>query len=109
MSQAKVDKYKKEKANRKKAMAKEKLKKKIYVIIGAVVALAFVAWIGFSVYNDYIKEDEELSALLESYDVEISSESGEASSDEQSSDAEESSDAENSSDADDSSDTEDNE
>lgn len=73
MSQEKVDKYKKEKANRKKAMAKEKFKKRLYVIIGALIGVAFLGWIGFSVYNDFIKEQEteatmsaeEYSELLE--------------------------------------------
>ena len=56
MSQEKVDRYKQEKANRKKNIAKEKRKKKIYVLLGALVGAAFVAWIGFSVYKDYIEE-----------------------------------------------------
>ena len=52
MSQEKVDKYKQEKANRKKTMAKEKLKKKLYILLGAVITAAFVGWIGWSVYAE---------------------------------------------------------
>jgi hypothetical protein len=53
MSQAKVDQYKKEKANRKKTMAKEKLKRRIWAVVGGLVALAIVAWAGMSGYNYY--------------------------------------------------------
>ena len=52
MSQEKVDKYKQEKANRKKTMDKEKLKKRLYILLGAVITAAFVAWIGWSVYTE---------------------------------------------------------
>jgi hypothetical protein len=53
MSQAKVDQYKKEKANRKKIMAKERMKRRIWAAVGCVVALAIVAWAGMSGYNYY--------------------------------------------------------
>ncbi|MGN1157734.1 MAG: hypothetical protein ACI4TK_16265 [Agathobacter sp.] len=55
MSQAKVDKYKVEKANRKAIMAKEKRQKMIIKIVGSVIGVALVAWIGISagisIYN----------------------------------------------------------
>ena len=51
MSQAKVDQYKKEKANRKETMAKEKVKRTIGKIVGTVVGIALVAWIGISTVN----------------------------------------------------------
>ncbi|MBO5098074.1 MAG: hypothetical protein J6B96_07150 [Agathobacter sp.] len=55
MSQAKVDKYKAEKANRKEIMAKEKRQKMLIKIIGSVIGVVLVAWIGVSagvaVYN----------------------------------------------------------
>lgn len=53
MSQEKVDRYKKEKANRKKAMKKEKLWYMIRRCVVAVLAVALVAWIGYSAYNKY--------------------------------------------------------
>ena len=46
MSQAKVEQYKKDKANRKKIMKREKQKR----ICGILVALVLV-WIGFSIYQ----------------------------------------------------------
>ena len=47
MSQAKVDRYKKEKANRKK---NQNVLRKCAVF---VVALVLVGWIGYSAYNTY--------------------------------------------------------
>ncbi len=63
MSQEKVDKYKKEKVNRKKIIAKEKRMKRIYILLGTLVGIVFVVWIGFSVYNDYIKEEPTTTAV----------------------------------------------
>ena len=67
MSQEKVDKYKHEKANRKKTMAKEKLKKKLYILLGAVITAAFVGWIGWSVYAEKkaAAEQESMIASLQ--------------------------------------------
>lgn len=53
MSQAKVDQYKKEKANRKKTVAKERIRRKIATVAGWVIAIAIVAWAGVSGYNYY--------------------------------------------------------
>lgn len=53
MSQAKVDRYKEEKANRQKIMAKEKREKTAWKVGGYVVVLAIVGWIGFSAYNTF--------------------------------------------------------
>ena len=50
MSQAKVDKYKKEKANRKKEMAKQKTEK---IIGGCAILVAIVGWVGYTGYNYY--------------------------------------------------------
>lgn len=56
MSQAKVDKYKVEKANRKETIAKEKRQRMIVKIVGSVIGIALVAWIGISaavsIYNN---------------------------------------------------------
>ena len=67
MSQEKVDKYKQEKANRKKTMAKEKLKKRLYMLAGVLITAIFVAWIGWSVYaeNKAKKEQESMIASLQ--------------------------------------------
>lgn len=53
MSQAKVDRYKEEKANRKKIMARQKRNHVIAVICGWLVAIAIVGWAGYSAYNIY--------------------------------------------------------
>lgn len=51
MSQAKVEQYKKDKANRKKLMKREKQKRILeYSICGILAALVLV-WIGFSIYQ----------------------------------------------------------
>lgn len=73
MSQEKVDKYKQEKANRKKIIAKQKLKKKLYILAGALVTVAFAIWIGWSVYAEQKakKEQEEMMAALQSQILEI--------------------------------------
>ncbi|MBQ8519509.1 MAG: hypothetical protein IJ455_07920 [Agathobacter sp.] len=55
MSQAKVDQYKKEKANRKVTMAKEKRQKMIIKICSGAVLLVLVAWVGISTV-DFIYE-----------------------------------------------------
>ena len=53
MSQAKVDRYKEEKANRKKIMAKEKLQRRLTGACAGLVALAIVGWAGVSYYQYY--------------------------------------------------------
>ncbi len=73
MSQEKVDKYKQEKANRKKTIAKEKRKKKLYTALAVLIGVVFIGWLGVSVYLEIkqAKEDEsmeaELSKWLEDY------------------------------------------
>ena len=60
MSQAKVDQYKKEKANRKDTLAKEKRQKMIMKICAGTVLVALVAWVGIStadfIYDSRPKE-----------------------------------------------------
>lgn len=53
MSQAKVDRYKEEKANRKKIMRREKIANKLRKCVVGIVAIALVFWIGYSAYNMY--------------------------------------------------------
>ena len=55
MSQAKVDQYKKEKANRKEIIAKEKRQKMITKICTSAVLVVLVGWIGVST-ADFIYE-----------------------------------------------------
>lgn len=51
MSQEKVDRYKKEKVNRDKAMKKEKLVRRIEYGLTGLVLCAMVVWCGFSIYQ----------------------------------------------------------
>ncbi len=51
MSQEKVNKYKEEKANRKAILKREKRNRMIGRIVGSVIGLALVGWIGFSIYD----------------------------------------------------------
>lgn len=53
MSQAKVDRYKKEKQNRKQTMKKEKIQNVLRKCVIGVVAVVLVGWIGYSAYGTY--------------------------------------------------------
>lgn len=58
MSQEKVDRYKKEKANRKQNMKKQKLANAARKCIVAVIGLLLVVWIGYSAYDLYDSNKE---------------------------------------------------
>ncbi len=62
MSQEKVDRYKEEKANRKKTMKREKVGNAIRKCLVGVVGLLLIGWIGYSAYDTYDsgKEKEEV-------------------------------------------------
>ena len=62
MSQAKVDQYKKEKANRKETMAKEKRKRMISRICWGVAGVVLVGWIGVSSVNS-IKDNRPVETI----------------------------------------------
>lgn len=53
MSQAKVDRYKEEKKNRKKIMAKEKRIRIAGYTAGCLVIATIIGWAGYSGYNAY--------------------------------------------------------
>lgn len=53
MSQEKVDRYKKEKANRKQSVKKEKTRIILRQCAVGVIGLALIGWIGFSAYSTY--------------------------------------------------------
>lgn len=53
MSQEKVDRYKKEKANRKQELRKQRIKGIVRNVIITLAALALVGWLGFSAYDSY--------------------------------------------------------
>ena len=53
MSQAKVEQHKKDKANRKKIMAKERVQRLAVRICAIVVLVAIVGWAGYTGYQYY--------------------------------------------------------
>ena len=53
MSQAKVDRYKEEKKNRKEYMAKEKRANAFRAFVGGAVLVVLLGWIGVSGYEMY--------------------------------------------------------
>jgi len=72
MSQAKVDRYKEEKKNRKKIMAKEKRQWMLTQAGLGIVGLAIVAWIGVSAYQAITAPSEDAAVEAKSYTVDNS-------------------------------------
>lgn len=68
MSQEKVDRYKQEKANRKKITRKQKAMNIVRKSVLTVVALALVAWLGYSAYDMYESGKERVVAEV-NYDA----------------------------------------
>lgn len=69
MSQEKVDKYKKEKANRKKIIAKQKRIAFLEKSVFALVVIAFVAFIGGSVYFKWFDKKKDTVAEAATYSL----------------------------------------
>lgn len=67
MSQAKVDRYKEEKKNRKKIMKKEKMQNALLKISGWVVCAAIVVWIGFSAVKATRNSDSSTTQETDAY------------------------------------------
>ncbi len=59
MSQEKVDKYKKEKANRQKILKKERIKHRLEIAAVALVCLLAVGWVGYSIYDNVSSQVKE--------------------------------------------------
>jgi len=53
MSQAKVERYKEAKKNRKETMAREKRRHTLNVAIASVICVALLGWIGYSGFQVY--------------------------------------------------------
>ena len=66
MSQAKVDRYKKEKENRKKLMRKQKMMGIVRKVV-AVIAVALIGWLGYSAY-DMHESNKERAVTEVNYD-----------------------------------------
>ncbi len=65
MSQEKVDRYKKEKANRKQIMRRQKIMNYVRTAIVGVVAVVIVGWVGFSAYRTYDENRETESVSID--------------------------------------------
>lgn len=65
MSQAKVDRYKAEKANRKEIMKKERRMKVVRNVVACAVVIAVAGWIGYSGYASYINSRPAESAEVD--------------------------------------------
>ncbi len=65
MSQAKVDKYKEEKRNRAKIIAKEKREWMMVKLGGALLGIAILGWAGGSVYYNVTHKPEDTQNQIE--------------------------------------------
>lgn len=64
MSQQKVERYKQEKANRKQIMRRQRIMSILRKCAAAVVAVALIGWLGFSVYDSYTSNQERPSVAV---------------------------------------------
>ena len=69
MSQAKVDQYKKEKANRKETMAKEKRQKLIMKLCSGAVLLVILAWVGISTVDFVVDSRPKKTVYVETTEI----------------------------------------
>jgi hypothetical protein len=58
MSQEKVDRYKKEKANRKKSVRKQRMMNVVRKLMLTLAAVALVGWLGYSAYDTHTSGQE---------------------------------------------------
>lgn len=65
MSQEKVDRYKKDKANRKQIIRKQRMMNVIRKCVLSVAALALVGWLGYSAYDTYMANQEREVAAVD--------------------------------------------
>lgn len=65
MSQEKVDRYKKEKANRKQNVRKEKVRNIFRKCVVGAAGLALIGWIGYSVYGTYESRKPQETAQID--------------------------------------------
>lgn len=83
MSQEKVDRYKKEKQNRKQIMRKEKIQNVLRKCAVGVVAICLIGWIGYSAYGTYESHKTKAEAEIDysaivNFSQSLSEASGEA-------------------------------
>ena len=70
MSQAKVDRYKQEKANREKIMKRERRVKTLEILVAVIVVVGLLTWFGVAVYNN-TKANADASASAEANVTEL--------------------------------------
>lgn len=63
MSQAKVDQYKKDKANRQKIIKKQKMMHRLEMVAITLICVLVVGWIGYSVY-DKVSSNQEKETIV---------------------------------------------
>lgn len=68
MSQEKVERYKQEKANRKKNMKKAKIKKNLCKIGAGIVVILVLGAFGYSSYQSYLMKPVEVTADMRAFD-----------------------------------------
>jgi len=69
MSQAKVDAYKNEKANRKETIKKDKQMGIIRALIASCLVIALVAWAGVSLYGNISNQERSQAIVVDYEDV----------------------------------------
>lgn len=69
MSQAKVDAYKNEKANRKETIKKDKRMGVIRALIASCLVIALVAWAGVSLYGNISNQERSQAIVVDYEDV----------------------------------------
>lgn len=65
MSQKKVEEYKASKKNRSQEVKKERVMRRVRVIVGVLVAVAFVGWFGWSIYGQVTAKDADEKTVTE--------------------------------------------
>ena len=65
MSQAKVDQYKKDKANRQKIIKKQKIMHRLEMAAITLVCVLVVGWIGYSVYDKVSSNQEKETVVFD--------------------------------------------
>lgn len=68
MSQEKVDRYKKEKANRKQIMKRQKIKNYLLNTSAALLAVILIGWIGYSAFHIY-QDGQERKVVEANYEA----------------------------------------
>ena len=69
MSQAKVDAYKNEKANRKETIKRDKRMGVIRALIASCLVIALVAWAGVSLYGNISNQERSQAIVVDYEDV----------------------------------------